>query len=657
MRSRKSRRAALIEAIEPRRLLSTIYVDANATGATHNGASWNSAYQDLQLALSAAVSGDEIRVADGTYKPTSGTDRTITFLLRPGVSLFGSFAGYGAANPNARDMTAHKTTLSGDIGTVGLQTDNSYHVVIANGGAASALIDGVLVTLGNANGTGRDQDSGAGLLATGIDLLRLNNCTFEANAAAYGGGATIGAVVAENCEFIGNTATASGGGIYNSASGVLTNCRFIGNTARTGGAMSNYIESPTLLGCIFSKNMAINAGGAMYNSGADANLIGCTFEGNIAVKSGGGMFNIANAFATLTNCIFSGNSAPLGGGIRNSNYSDPTLTNCIFSGNVATTSGGAIYNDNSSPKLNNCIVWGNGTDPIRSISFSTPIVAHSDIQGGYSGTGNLNADPLFIRNPSPGSDGGWGTADDDFGDLRLKITSPCIDAGSNADVPANATTDIAGDPRIVDMPGVRDPGAIVDLGAFERIAPYADAAFLPDGVAQRISVQFSVDLLLTSLSASDLILTNQTTGQVIDCAAAAVCSYNANSRTANWTFQSPLTDGNYLAILSSSGVSDASGQPAISTDLVFNFFTLGGDANRDRLVDIKDLYILSSNWSGDNKLFSQGDFNYDGKVDADDLAILSAHWQQNLAPPVAAAPVSLAKVAKRTPVRLVSVVG
>src|SRR5438477_1656993 len=97
----------LAEVLETRRLLSaTIYVDANApSGRTHDGATWATAFLDLQQGLSTATSGDQIRAADGVYKPTSGTDRTISFQLKSGVSLLGGYAGYGAPDPDGRDAT------------------------------------------------------------------------------------------------------------------------------------------------------------------------------------------------------------------------------------------------------------------------------------------------------------------------------------------------------------------------------------------------------------------------------------------------------------------------------------------------------------------------------------------------------------------------
>ena len=181
---KRSRRNCAIETLEARALLSTVYVDAGASGATHDGSSWANAFLDLQPALQAATSGTEIRVAEGTYKP--GTLRTSAFLLKTGVSILGGYAGDGAADPNARDVTFYQTTLSGDIGTIGDNTDNVYHVVSGTGINSTAVLDGFTITRGNANAS--SQTFGGGMyISSGSP--KIGHCTFTANSAAdWGGG-------------------------------------------------------------------------------------------------------------------------------------------------------------------------------------------------------------------------------------------------------------------------------------------------------------------------------------------------------------------------------------------------------------------------------------------------------------------------------------
>ncbi len=71
---------------------SPIYVNAAASGA-NNGTSWQNAYPDLQAALAAATAGQQIWVAAGTYKPTAGTDRAISFKLKAGVATLRRICG------------------------------------------------------------------------------------------------------------------------------------------------------------------------------------------------------------------------------------------------------------------------------------------------------------------------------------------------------------------------------------------------------------------------------------------------------------------------------------------------------------------------------------------------------------------------------------
>lgn len=112
--------------------------------------------------------------------------------------------------------------------------------------------------------------------------------------------------------------------------------------------------------------------------------------------------------------------------------------------------GGALFNaGDSSPVLTNCILWGD-TSPEVYNEDSMPVVTYSDVQGGYSGEGNINADPLF--------------EDASNGNYHLSLDSPCIDAGDN-EASALPSHDFEGDRRILDGDG--KVTRIVDMGVDE----------------------------------------------------------------------------------------------------------------------------------------------------------------------------------------------
>ncbi|RMD99419.1 MAG: hypothetical protein D6816_14955, partial [Bacteroidetes bacterium] len=363
---------------------STLYVDIDATGS-NNGSSWTDAYTDLQTAidLASVCSGvTQVWVAEGTYKPTSGINRFVSFELVDGVALYGGFAGTETLF-SQRDFNTHVTTLSGDIGT-SASTDNSYHVFYNSGNNATAVLDGFTISDGYANGGGNN-----------------NN----------------------------------GGGMYNDkASPTINNCTFSDHFAVNGGAVYNYgystngVASPDFTNCAFKGNLATGDGGAVYN---------------YAYASGG------KANPTFTNCVFSGNKANSeGGAIYDYGYyfgiASPTIMNCSFSGNSCynTSSGSAMFNYGyyygvANPVITNSIFWGNYGTQIYNYGGS-PSVTYSIVQGGYSGTGNLNANPLFVSMPS------YSSAPTTAGDLHIQFPSPALNVGTASGAPA---TDYDGDTR------------------------------------------------------------------------------------------------------------------------------------------------------------------------------------------------------------------
>ena len=364
-------------------------------------------YQTIQAGIDAATSGDTVQVAAGTYQ------ETIT--MKSGVTIQG--AGQGVSIIDGQEKG---------------------HVVTANSVDSAATLDGFTITNGRSF-------AGGGMYIVDSSPT-VSHCTFSGNTAS----------------------TQIGGGIYNAnSSPTVTYCIFSGNSAgKYGGGMANSNNSsPTVTNCTFSGNSAIfidysyaGGGGGIFNlTNSSPTVENCTFSGNTAML-GGGIANFDSSSPTVTNCIFSGNPVNYnGGGMANYSSSAPTVTNCTFSANTVNAQGGGMWNSQSSPTLTNCILWNDSPNEISGYS-SAPTVTYSDIQGGYSGTGNLMADPMF--------------ADSANADFHLTKNSPCIDAGLNS-APALPVTDIDGDDRKIDDPKVVDTGSgippIVDMGVDEYV--------------------------------------------------------------------------------------------------------------------------------------------------------------------------------------------
>jgi predicted outer membrane repeat protein len=393
---------------------AVIYVNHAATGA-NNGASWTNAYVRLETALAAANASDEIWVAQGLYKPTTGTDRTATFLIQDNnLSLYGGFAG-GETQRNQRNWTNHVTVLSGDLGgddttdvhgvvhdwsdIVGM--NNCYNVMDARG--LTFTLDGFTVTAGRADRTDTrcPPAVGAGLFVLyGTTTLRndvfignygdlqpggaiyfwadgsgngtVSNVSFIGNAGSQGGAVHVrtGTYRFENCLFQDNeardpldqsgTALVGGGGLFASGSGnAVINGRFIGNICKDDGAGLYASDPMTISNVLFQGNYAAeNAGGMWDENGSQ--LTDVRFLTNSAGVRGGGMvtrqaFGVATG--VYTRVLFQANSAQRGGGIY-SEVGSPFVYNSAFIGNSASE-GGAVWDYYANPKLINTVIRGN----------------------------------------------------------------------------------------------------------------------------------------------------------------------------------------------------------------------------------------------------------------------------------------------------------
>ncbi len=354
--------------LETARGQSVVFVDVDGTGA-NDGASWCDAFNNPQGALAAAISGDTIRVAAGTYMPDGGYtpvggshvagsgNRTATFQLVSGVTLEGGYAGCGEPDPDERDIELHDTILSGDLNgddapDFASNDENSYHVIMASGADETAVLDGFIITAGNADGS-PPNDRGAGICGGG-GAPTIRNCAITRNRAGNGGAAihdTDGDIT--DCTISENVVVFGTGAGLEECDGTIRQCTISANVARWGAGLYNCLA--TIEDCTITDNSADVAGGGL--AFCNGMITRCMVSGNASGNAGGVVFGCDG---TIINCVISGNTAAIeGGGLSQcaSNVVNSTITgNSNTFGNL----GGAVANCTGG--FTNCIFWDN-TNP------------------------------------------------------------------------------------------------------------------------------------------------------------------------------------------------------------------------------------------------------------------------------------------------------
>ncbi|MBK7403643.1 MAG: hypothetical protein IPJ41_03155 [Phycisphaerales bacterium] len=252
-------------------------------------------------------------------------------------------------------------------------------------------------------------------------------------------------------------------------------------------------------------NHASYAGGGMYFGARSSPVVhDNVITGNSSSGWGGGGINswtgyiYYNTYATLYNNVIAGNTTSAAGGGIYCRYDRAVMANNLICFNQASSGGGvfALNQGYSAPWVDNCIVWGNTAGSGAQIGLegstgSQIAVAYSDVQRGYPGQGNIDADPRF--------------ADAGSGDYHTLAGSPCIDAGNNPSVPFGVDLDLDGKPRFVDDPFTSDTGGgvapLVDIGPYEYQGCPGD--FNGDGAVNTLDVLAFLNAWTAGDSAAD----------------------------------------------------------------------------------------------------------------------------------------------------------
>jgi hypothetical protein len=320
-----------------------VYVDKTATGA-NDGTSWTDAYTNLTTAITNTGSG-QIWVKAGTYFPGNPGQNMTTFLMKNNVEIYGGFNGTESAI-NQRDPGVNVTILSGDLDQSGtFNPADAFHVVTTGNTGSSALLDGFVISDGNAFGAG-DNALGGGIY-----------CKPPGPSGAF-------APRIINCDIRHNKANSNGGGMYIECQGF------------SGGS-----SGPSIFNCKFHDNNAQSEGGAIF-----------------VVASGLSNYAIPN----IENCLFFNNSAAgtghhISAHCNSSGEVHPLVVGCTFAGNA---SGDELYYGasgiNGTFDIRNSILYNQdlGSDDVFQVENS--VVTSSAV---VVGSGNASFDPLF-KNPA-----------------------------------------------------------------------------------------------------------------------------------------------------------------------------------------------------------------------------------------------------------------
>jgi Ca2+-binding RTX toxin-like protein len=216
----------------------------------------------------------------------------------------------------------------------------------------------------------------------------------------------------------------------------------------------------TLNNSTLDRNVGTNAGGGIWTSAGSTTVNNSTLSNNSTViNGGGGIVNYGNL--AVNSSTLSGNSAlaNLGGGIYNAGTT--AVSSSTLSGNAASV-GGGLYNDGGMLTIGNSVVAGNTASTSAEaygslISQGYNLVGQNGDAGGFAtvSTDVVLAGAIATAIQPLANNGGTTQTH------ALTIGSAAINAGNNALIPVDTTTDQRGTgfDRIL--------GGQVDIGAVE----------------------------------------------------------------------------------------------------------------------------------------------------------------------------------------------
>jgi predicted outer membrane repeat protein len=450
-------------------------------------------YPTIQEAIEAAVNGDTVLVAPGTYvENIDFIGKAISVISSDGPAQT-VIDGGNPQYPGLGAVVMFNNGENKDTLLEGFTIRNGTGYTIPPGKRAGGGIYGYNTgpTLSNNVVTENTADIGGGIYLKGLyDEHLITQCVISKNHAAQGGGIycelTVPTIqfckIEENMSggielsmpylihgkvrdniIKGNFNSDNGGGIYSLGQIHFDNNVIIENCGKSGGGV--FTHGGRLTNNVITHNTAFDAagqGGGLYAEWTETVVDGNYIAFNQAGHEGGGLFmkggsltsnvicyNVAGTvqepvakgggaslksyfnFHEISNClVYNNHSFGRGGGIYVGSGFDIEINNFTLVGNTANSGTGICAGGWATVILTNSILWDSPKGEIQ--VNENPVITYCDIWGGWPGEGNIEEYPLFV---DPAGD-----------DYHLLFNSPCRDAGSNAS--AVSPEDHEGDPRI-----------------------------------------------------------------------------------------------------------------------------------------------------------------------------------------------------------------
>jgi hypothetical protein len=370
-------------------------------------------YRTIQAAINAVRDGAVIEVAPGTYS--------------------GDIEFHGKAI-TVRSSAGPQSTI---IDCTGGRRGFYFH----EGEGSDSVLDGFTIQSGRASGaevpaglppatTGATLPIGGGIYCE-FSSPTIANCIIRNCSASFGGGIGVAEAqpVISGCTITGCSAVRGAGiALLAQSDAIITDCVVENNTA-TGTSYG--------AGLYCWESAAVVGGSRIANNGTTGRLIG-----------GGAYCAGRSTDIVFQNSLIVGNSANVGSGVfaelsntgMNSSFGSglcrTKAVNCTIARNglIGGGLGGGIYLVGTDALVSNSIVWDCGAVPvvINNPASANP-VCYSDIEGGYTGQGNMSQDPLFASVSDFHLQSSQGRYNSQLGFwVTDSASSPCIDAGDPA---------------------------------------------------------------------------------------------------------------------------------------------------------------------------------------------------------------------------------